>query len=149
MPSLFFDHCRACAHERCNVVAHPVDGAHHLANNPAILNDVRLRKRVRAKTLADASVGIAIRLKGNPVIAQEASVFLSVFIATDCDDHDVFRKKSARELAEGCISFTQGTQDVSQKFSTRRLPPTAPGLMRLPRSVVMEKAGAGSPSFGT
>src|SRR6202011_4987823 len=39
--------------------------------------------------------------------------------------------------------------EVSQKFSTRRLPPNAPGFMRLPLSVVMEKSGARSPSFGT
>ena len=46
--SLFLDRCRP--HERCNVGAHPVDGADHLPNNSAILNDVRLRKHVGTKT---------------------------------------------------------------------------------------------------
>ena len=104
---------------------------------------------MRAKTLADASVWIAIRLERDPVIAQEASVFLSVFIATDCDDHDVFRTKSARELAEGWHLFHAGNAGCLPEVQYEKTAANRPGLMRLPRSVVMEKAGAGSPSFGT
>ena len=48
-------------------------------------------------------------------------------------------------LSEG-ISSMQGGHQVAQKFNTRSLPPKLAGLITRPLSVLMEKAGAVSPT---
>lgn len=86
------------AHEGSYVFAHPVDVAHDLTHDAAILNEVSFRKHICPKAFADLSGPITMGFHQDTVIGQEISVFHRVLVAPDRQHYDALRSKPTCEI---------------------------------------------------